>query len=76
LSIYPAPDPEIVVQEVPSELEKQIGVARRHLTAAYSDAHAQVQGLVSKWIGVEHAVERMFSSYWAISRKLNNFLNL
>ncbi|KAK7449827.1 hypothetical protein VKT23_013303 [Stygiomarasmius scandens] len=57
LSIYPAPDPEIVVQEVPSELEKQIGVARRHLTAAYSDAHAQVQGLVSKWIGVEHAVE-------------------
>lgn len=23
----------------------------------YTNAHAQVQGVVSKWIGVEHAVE-------------------
>ncbi|THV07981.1 hypothetical protein K435DRAFT_772306 [Dendrothele bispora CBS 962.96] len=57
LSIYPAPDPEVVVQEVPSELENQIGVVRRHVTAAYVNTHTQVQGLVSKWIGVEHAVE-------------------
>ncbi|KIK70219.1 hypothetical protein GYMLUDRAFT_34710, partial [Collybiopsis luxurians FD-317 M1] len=57
LPIYPHPDSEIVLQEVPSELEKQIGVLRRQVTSTYRDAHAQVQGLVSKWIGVEHAVE-------------------
>lgn len=57
LPIYSQPDTEIVLQEVPSELEKQIGTLRRQVTATYRDAHAQVQGLISKWIGVEHAVE-------------------
>ncbi|KAJ4468835.1 apolipo protein O-domain-containing protein [Lentinula aciculospora] len=57
LPIYPHPDPEILLQEVPSELEKQIGVLRRQVTATYRDAHKQVQGLVDRWIGVEHTVE-------------------
>ncbi|GAV99669.1 3-beta hydroxysteroid dehydrogenase isomerase family [Lentinula edodes] len=57
LPIYPHPDPEILLQEVPSELEKQIGVARREITSRYRDAHKQVQGLVDKWINIEHAVE-------------------
>lgn len=48
---------------MPSELERQIGILRRQTTATYRDAHAQVQGLVSKWIGVEHAVESAFHSY-------------
>ncbi|KAL0573047.1 hypothetical protein V5O48_008906, partial [Marasmius crinis-equi] len=57
LPIYSQPEPEILLQEVPSELERQIGVARRHLFAGYKETHSQVQGVVSKWIGVEHAVE-------------------
>lgn len=43
---------------MPSELERQIGVARRAVTARYLDAQARVQGVVSRWIGVEQAVER------------------
>ncbi|KAF5372953.1 hypothetical protein D9758_001574 [Tetrapyrgos nigripes] len=62
LPIYPAPPSEVVVQEVPSELEKQIGIVRRQLTQTYTEAHAHVQGLVSKWIGVEHAVEHRVKS--------------
>jgi organizing structure protein 2 len=57
LPIYPAPEPEIVLIETPTELERQIGVARTHATAVYADGHAQVQAVVSRWIGVEHAVE-------------------
>ena len=60
LSIYPEPDPEIVLQETPSELERQIGVARTAVTGVYLQAHQEVQGVVSKWIGVEQAVERAF----------------
>ncbi|KAF5390005.1 hypothetical protein D9757_003854 [Collybiopsis confluens] len=62
LPIYPQPDTEIVLQEVPSELERQIGAFRRQATSTYRDAHAQVQGVVSKWIGVEHAVEHRVKS--------------
>ncbi|KAJ8075559.1 hypothetical protein PM082_021189 [Marasmius tenuissimus] len=57
LPIYSQAESDIVLQEVPSELERQIGVARRHLFATYRETHSQVQGVVSKWIGVEHAVE-------------------
>ncbi|PPQ78563.1 hypothetical protein CVT25_011774 [Psilocybe cyanescens] len=57
LSIYPAPVPDVLLVESPSVLEKEIGVVRRHAMRAYADAHAHVQGWVSKWIGVEHAVE-------------------
>ncbi|KAI0761316.1 apolipo protein O-domain-containing protein [Trametes elegans] len=62
LPIYPTPDPEIVLVETPSELEKQIGVARRTVTATYEDAHARVQAVVSRWIGVEQAVENRVKS--------------
>jgi len=62
LSIYPEPDPEIVLQETPSELERQIGVARRAVTDVYLKAHREVQGVVSKWIGIEQAVERRVKS--------------
>ena len=59
LPIYPIQEPEIVLQETPSELERQIGVVRRSVTATYLDAYARVQELVSRWIGVEQSVERV-----------------
>lgn len=59
LSIYSPPESIIVLQEAPSELERQIGTARSAVTATLDDAHARVQEVVSKWIGVEHAVEGM-----------------
>ncbi|RPD54981.1 hypothetical protein L226DRAFT_509315 [Lentinus tigrinus ALCF2SS1-7] len=62
LPIYPIPEPEVVLVETPSELEKQIGVARRALTDTYLDAHARVQTVVSRWIGVEQAVENRVKS--------------
>ena len=57
LSIYPALSTDTILVDSPSELERQIGKARRRAQSVYSDTHAQVQGWVSKWIGVEHAVE-------------------
>jgi MICOS complex subunit MIC26 len=59
LPIYDAPTRELILVDTPSELEKQIGVARRAVMHYYSQGHSQVQGVVNKWIGVEHAVERM-----------------
>lgn len=61
-SIYPAPDRDVLVVEAPTELERQIGIARRAATGTVNEAHARVQGLVDRWIGVEHAVERTFLS--------------
>ena len=58
LPIYPIPEQEIVLQEVPSELERQIGKVRRTVTTTYLDAHSRVQEVVSQWIGVEQSVER------------------
>ncbi|KDQ54622.1 hypothetical protein JAAARDRAFT_209320 [Jaapia argillacea MUCL 33604] len=62
LLIYPLPEAQILVVDEPSELEKQIGDVRRKVTGAYLDAHASVQGVVSRWIGVEHAVESRIKS--------------
>ncbi|OBZ69639.1 MICOS subunit MIC26 [Grifola frondosa] len=62
LPIYPTPDPEILLVETPSELERQIGVGRRALTSTYLDAHSRVQGVISRWIGVEQAVETRVKS--------------
>ncbi|CDO71079.1 hypothetical protein BN946_scf184844.g83 [Trametes cinnabarina] len=62
LPIYPTPDPEIILVETPSALEKQIGTARRAVTATYEDAHARVQNVISRWIGVEQAVETKVKS--------------
>ena len=57
----PLPDPigtpDILLVDSPSQLEREIGVVRRHVLRVYDDAHAHVQGWVSRWIGVEHAVE-------------------
>ena len=58
LPIYPIQEPEIVLQETPSELERQIGSVRRSVTATYLDTYGRVQELVSRWIGVERSVER------------------
>ena len=46
--------------DAPSVLESQIGVARRAVTDVARDVHARVHGVVSEWIGIEHAVERAF----------------
>ena len=45
------------MQEVPSELEQHIGNARRAVTASYLGVQERVQGVVSRWIGVEQRVE-------------------
>ena len=47
----------MVLLDTPTELERRIGFARETVTASYRDAHAYLQGWISKWIGVEHAVE-------------------
>ncbi|KAI0084751.1 apolipo protein O-domain-containing protein [Irpex rosettiformis] len=60
--IYPKPDEEILLQEVPSELEQHIGSARRAVTASYLDVQSRVQGVVSRWIGVEQKVEKRVKS--------------
>jgi len=57
LSIYPAPEREVVVVDSPSVLETQIGVARKVVTGVARDVHRRVHGAVSEWIGIEHAVE-------------------
>jgi organizing structure protein 2 len=44
--------------EAPSVLETQIGVARKAVTGVARDVHRRVHGVVSEWIGIEHAVER------------------
>ncbi|KAI0684210.1 apolipo protein O-domain-containing protein [Cytidiella melzeri] len=62
LPIYPKPEEEVLLQEVPSELEQQIGSARRAVTATYLHAQSRVQGVVSRWIGVEQSVERRVKS--------------
>jgi len=46
------------VVDSPSVLEQQIGAVRRQATTLFLDAHSQVHGVVSRWIDIEHAVER------------------
>ncbi|KAJ2916378.1 hypothetical protein MD484_g4026, partial [Candolleomyces efflorescens] len=62
LSIYSASTPDVLLVEETSPLEQQIGAARRQVQGAYSDAHAYLQGWISKWIGIEHAVEHRVKS--------------
>ncbi|EIW54815.1 uncharacterized protein TRAVEDRAFT_39308 [Trametes versicolor FP-101664 SS1] len=62
MPIYPSPDSDVVLVETPSELEKQIGVSRRAVTTTYLDAHSRVQSVISRWIGVEQAVESRVKS--------------
>ncbi|KAG8928324.1 hypothetical protein FRC02_007079 [Tulasnella sp. 418] len=58
LSIYPKPDPEVILVETHSELEKNIGIAREYVTERYKQGQSAIQSGVEKWIGVEHAVEK------------------
>ncbi|KAF7982619.1 hypothetical protein HWV62_27033 [Athelia sp. TMB] len=64
-SIYPAPETQLLLQEVHSPLEAHIGAARRQTTDALAAGHAQVQGAVDRWIGVEHVVESRVKSLLA-----------
>jgi len=57
LPIYPSPTEDIVLAESPSELENRIAVVRRKALNTYSEAHAHVQGWVTRWVDVEHAIE-------------------
>ena len=70
LSIYPGPDPEVLLVETHSELERKIGAVRVKATGIYNNSQTRVHSVVSKWIGVEEAVEReltTFSCNWASS---------
>ncbi|KAG6887949.1 hypothetical protein C0995_011389 [Termitomyces sp. Mi166 len=62
LSIYPTPTPDILLVEEPSALEREIGVVRRRVTEVLLDTHGQIQGVVSRWIGIEHAIENRVKS--------------
>ncbi|KAG6915978.1 hypothetical protein DXG01_009030 [Tephrocybe rancida] len=62
LSVYPKPTPDILLVDTPSALEREIGVVRRRVTDVLQDTHSQIQGVVSRWIGVEHAIESRVKS--------------
>jgi len=63
LSIYEEPEPEQKFQpEPPTELENQIRIAREAVQSTYNDTNTILQGWVSMWIGVEHAVEKRVKS--------------
>ncbi|EMD32687.1 hypothetical protein CERSUDRAFT_99064 [Gelatoporia subvermispora B] len=70
LPIYPVPEPELILVETPLPFEAEIGVARRAVTATVNDAQARVQGVVSRWIGVEQAVEHRIKSLVASDEPL------
>ncbi|KAF8063973.1 apolipo protein O-domain-containing protein [Lyophyllum atratum] len=59
LALHTSPERE---KRQPSPLEQQIRLARRKVRDTYHEAHAQVQGVVSRWIGVEHAIENRVKS--------------
>ncbi|KAJ6460055.1 apolipo protein O-domain-containing protein [Mycena vitilis] len=62
LSIYEPPPSEILLLDTPSALEAHIGTVRRTATGQYRQARDHVQGLVSRWIGVENKVEHRIKS--------------
>ncbi|THH05677.1 hypothetical protein EW145_g4617 [Phellinidium pouzarii] len=70
LSIYPEPEPQLVLVDTPSELERRIGTTRESLTANYKDSYAYVHGWVYKWINIEHAVEQRIKSFKAPEEQL------
>lgn len=57
LSIYPQTDPKVEIVPVQTELERQIGTARRSLTHLTSDTRTTLRGLVDRWISIERSVE-------------------
>ncbi|KLO18740.1 hypothetical protein SCHPADRAFT_993396 [Schizopora paradoxa] len=66
LSIYEEPEPEQqFLLEPPTQLENQIRIAREAVEGTYRDTNTILQGWVSRWIGVEHAVEKRIKSFKA-----------
>jgi len=61
-SIYPTPDKDILLVETTSPLEQHIARAHTVVETGLVDAHAKVQGVVSKWITVEEKVEARVKS--------------
>ncbi|KAJ7792756.1 hypothetical protein B0H14DRAFT_3115112 [Mycena olivaceomarginata] len=70
LSIYPAAQTDILLLDTPSALDTHIGTARRTVTGMYRDAHAHVQGVISRWIGVENRVEARLNSLLPLDEPL------
>ena len=57
LSIYPEPDPEIILEKIHSDLGRNIDVVRAHAIYAYESSKARTHGVVDKWINVEEKLE-------------------
>lgn len=57
LSIYPEPEPKVEIVPVQTELERQIGSARRAVAHLSSDTRTSVRSLVDRWISLERSVE-------------------
>ncbi|CEH12915.1 Apolipoprotein O [Ceraceosorus bombacis] len=70
LPIYPQPTPPVTLIETHTALEGHVGDARRALQSSFSDLKGYVQSGVSRWIGVERAVENRVSSLVSDSEPL------
>ncbi|KAF8512940.1 apolipo protein O-domain-containing protein, partial [Hysterangium stoloniferum] len=68
--IYPQPAAELVLVETHTPLERQIAAVRHTATNRYLDARTRLQGVVDRWIGVEHAIERRVKSLKANDESL------
>ncbi|PFH46967.1 hypothetical protein AMATHDRAFT_68632 [Amanita thiersii Skay4041] len=62
LSIYSTPTPDVILLDTPSSIELRIGAVRRQVMQSYMNARGELQSVVNKWIGVEHAVETRVKS--------------
>ncbi|KAN0065494.1 hypothetical protein ACQY0O_001331 [Thecaphora frezii] len=62
LPIYPLPDPTIQLVPTQTELERQIGAARKSIQSATSDVRSGVANSVERWIEVEKRVEHEVKS--------------
>jgi len=70
LSIYPSPTQDIILVDSPSILENRISVVRRKALQTYCEAHSHIQGWVTSWVGVEHAIEHRVKSIISPSESL------
>lgn len=57
LSIYPEPDAKVEVVPVQTELERQVGSARRAISHVTADTRSSVRSLIDRWISVERSIE-------------------
>lgn len=62
LPIYSSPAEPVTLAEVRGPLEEQVGSARRYVVDSTRHASDALRGQISKWIGVEQAVESKVSS--------------